>query len=121
MPAFREEECEKNHISAVPATFFQNATSKICFRIQSVAIFNHPSRRTKAERDLIQDGFATNLLRRNRTDWKCYVAVPPCLTDARDLPQGLSFNTRRQEPERRTKECRKLVGKATQRSFEGKQ
>jgi hypothetical protein len=53
MPAFREVS-EKNHISAVLATFFQNATAKISFRIQSVAIFNHPSRRTKAEWDLIQ-------------------------------------------------------------------
>jgi hypothetical protein len=36
----------------------QNATTKICFRILSRAIHNHPGRRTKAERDLIQGGFA---------------------------------------------------------------
>jgi hypothetical protein len=52
--------CEKNHILAVAATLcFQNATAKIHFRILSVTISNHPSPRTKAERDLIQGGFAT--------------------------------------------------------------
>jgi hypothetical protein len=53
-------EGERNHILAVRATLcFQNATAKICFQIPSVAISNHPRPRTKAERDLIQDGFAT--------------------------------------------------------------
>ena len=51
--------CEKNHILAVAATlWFQNATAKLCFRILNVAIHNRPSRRTNAERDLIQGGFA---------------------------------------------------------------
>jgi hypothetical protein len=31
---------------------------KICFRILNSAIHQHPARRTKAERDLIQGGFA---------------------------------------------------------------
>jgi hypothetical protein len=53
--------CEKEHILAFAANLCcQNATVEICFRISSVAILNHPSPRTKAERDLIQGGFATN-------------------------------------------------------------
>jgi len=44
---------------AVAATiWFQNATAKLCFQILDVAIHSRPSRRTNAERDLIQGGFA---------------------------------------------------------------
>jgi hypothetical protein len=54
--------CEKNHILAVAATIcFQNATAKLCFRILNVAFHNRPSRRTNAEQDLIQGGFAQDL------------------------------------------------------------
>jgi len=44
---------------AVAATLcFQDATAKLGFRILNVAIHKRPSRRSNAERDLIQGGFA---------------------------------------------------------------
>jgi hypothetical protein len=41
---------------------FQKARAEeICFRIFNVAIHNRPSRRTKAERGLIQSGFSSKI------------------------------------------------------------
>jgi hypothetical protein len=55
---------EWDHILAIAASLcFREATVKKCFGILNVAIRNHSGRRTKAERDLIQGGFAPRVRR----------------------------------------------------------
>jgi hypothetical protein len=69
---------------------FQKARAEeICFRIFNVAVHNRPSRRTNAERGLIQSGFSCKIARASRSSIGPRLINPEATYSRFDLGQSI--------------------------------